>query len=247
MTLEANKPCACSYCSFRTTSDTKLTDHIKKKHHEIAISAGVMSEQEWFESVNSKETKTPRKKKKEPTINKSVVSQNVLQNTQSDLKSMEVPPVSGSNMVQPQQPQVQTSQSSPYPKEEVPSPVSINSPFDLQNRGTKPVENIAACQINPSLPVQQQAITQQVLPPPHSVYHPSVTPSGQVVAIPQNHSLTHPHHQGHHTGTTTQVVTHHQPGTDLVPPYIASVMIEGVPVQLPPEMQAQLQNHWPYQ
>ena len=260
MTQEASKPCACSHCPFRTTNEAKLKDHTKKKHHEIAISMGVMSEQEWCElqvdNASSKEKKPPRKRKKEPST-KSVITEPLskLEGAKPELKSVgegTEGTLPGNHVVQTTQSVCQTQQCTLYAKQEVHSPVSITSHLELSSPVTRPVENNAQpqpVQTNQSLPLQPPPV-QPIQPSHHSIYHPSVTPSGQVVAISQNPTISHHHHHAHHTGSTgtaTQVVTHHQPGTDLVPPYIASVMIEGVPVQLPAEMQAQLQTHWPYQ
>ena len=255
MTLEASKPCACSHCPFRTTNEAKLMDHIKKKHHEIAISLGIMSEQEWCElqigNVSNKEKKPPRKSKKEPSA-KTVLTEPLskVEGAKPDMKSVEEAILPGNYVVQTTQSVCQTEQRTLYAKQEVHSPVSISSRLELSSPGvTRPVENNEQprpVQTSQSLPLQPPPI-QPIQPSHHSIYHSSVTPSGQVVAISHNHSIAHHHHHPGSTGTATQVVTHHQPGTDLVPPYIASVMIEGVPVQLSPEMQAQLQNHWPYQ
>ncbi len=87
--------------------------------------------------------------------------------------------------------------------------------------------------------------TTQVLTPSGPVSLPVPTPSGgtthhPVVPTPSGGT------------TTTQVVTHplHHPqqvGRDQLPPYLASVVIDGMPVQLTPELQAQLQAHWPFQ
>ena len=253
MTIEASKPCVCSHCPFRTTNEAKLMDHMKKKHHEIAISMGVMSEQEWCElqvgNASNKEKKLPRKRKKEPSA-KSVITEpaSKLEGAKPEPKSVEEATLPGNYLVQTTQSVCQTQQRTLCAKEEVRSPVSISSQLELSTPVTRPVENNAQpqpVQTSQSLPLQAPPV-QPIQPSHHSIYHPS----GQVVTISQNHSIAHHHHHAHHpgsTGTATQVVTHHQPGTDLVPPYIASVMIEGVPVQLPPEMQAQLQNHWPYQ
>ena len=261
MTLEANKPHACTYCAFRTTSEQKLTDHIKRKHHEIAITMGLMSEQEWYEmqvggGVGNKEKKSPEKKKKGLNVKDDTSMQPAtkLGDLSSELNSTAEATLIPANYIttQAQSQAQQILQHHPYTKEEAHSPVPMSPHVDIHSPPARPAENIVQSQlIQTSQPVPHHQVPppQQihVQPSHHSIYHSAVTPStAQVVAISQNHSLTH-HHHGHHagtTGTTTQVVTHHQPGTDLVPPYIASVMIEGV---LPPEMQAQLQTHWPYQ
>lgn len=228
-------------------NEQKLTDHVKRKHQEIALALGIMSEQEWCEmqvgNVSNKERKTP--KKKEPTAKDNATTEpdTKLKNLTSELKLSK----EAANDIATQV--VQTLQHPLHPKKEVHSPVPMSPHVDIHSPPARPTEHSTQSQLiqtSQSVSHHQVLPPQQVQPSHHTIYHSAVTPStAQVVAISQNHSIAH-HQHGHHAGpgTTTQVVTHHQPGTDLVPPYIASVMIEGV---LPPEMQAQLQSHWPYQ
>ncbi len=222
MTYESTKPFSCPHCPLRTTTQERKDEHIKRVHPYLAMADGLISEQELMLIVQH-ERDNPRKKK----------SKSKKRDKSPGYDDSE--PVAGEAIYQDDL--VLGSQEYSESKPASDFLVQAMDQADRhENRGQSSRSPIHSPPLN--MHVGQAQGSSQTIRQAHQQSAATIVTHPQIIQASGG---------AHIQTAAAHIVSHHPQAAEVQgPPYIASVMIDGVPVQLTPEVQAQIQGQWSY-